>query len=208
MPEPIRANREIEGASLVSASPEKLEFDLDSIHIKPIAKQHKRGAFVCKVPTIQNYCINNVRRDNDRYMVRAFVACQGDCLDVLGYYYLALTSYTFRGDDAKHLDDASDSKFGNHESVPAVYLGMIGVHDNFQKMGIGSLMMIDAIQRTAKIAQHAGLYALTLDANDEGVAAYYRDKFEFQSFKEGKNGLEMFLPIQIILKSFPPELLA
>ena len=195
-----------EGSSDVSASAEELAFDLDAVRIEPLDKKHNRGAFVCTHQTLQNYCRNNARKNNDAFMVRVFVACYDKSNDVIGYYYLALTSYKFAQNvgQATPLDERSYSKFRRVESVPAVYLGMIGVHSDLQRRGIGGLLMMDAIQRTAKIAQHAGLYALTLDALDEGVAAYYREKFEFQAFKEGTNGLEMFLPIRSIMAALSP----
>jgi GNAT superfamily N-acetyltransferase len=202
MPESAGTNRETESAALVAESPKELEFDLESVHIEPIAKKHKRSAFVCTNGTIQNYCRNNARQHNDDYMVRAFVACSGDSPEVLGYYYLALTSYKI-GDSDNRLDDRSDVKFDRSKAVPAVYLGMIGVHTDYQGKGIGSLLMMDAIQRTAKISQHAGLYALALDAVDEAVAAYYSGKFGFKSFKGSTTGLEMFLPILEILAALP-----
>ncbi|WP_058187069.1 GNAT family N-acetyltransferase [Terracidiphilus gabretensis] len=187
--------------ALVSASQEELAFNLDAIRIEPLSSEHRRGAFVCTNQTIQNYCRNNARKNNDAFMVRVFVACYGTSQDVIGYYYLSLTSYKLGAKDesALHLDNTSDAKFERVEAVPAVYLGMIGIHADYQSRGIGKLLMMDAIQRTAKIAQHAGLYALTLDALDRKVATYYKDKFGFQTFKEGDTGLEMFLPIKTIM---------
>lgn len=200
-------NEHAKGHASVSSRSEELAFNLDAVRVEPLDPKHNRGAFVCTNSTIQNYCRNNARKNNDAYMVRVFVACYGTSMDVLGYYYLALTSYKIGEGTGtiKHLDAASDHKFQRVEAVPAVYLGMIGVHSGYQNLGIGRLMILDAVQRTAKIAQHAGLYALTLDALDEGVAGYYRDKFGFQAFKAGTTGLEMFLPIQTILEALPKE---
>lgn len=196
---------EIEGPSCVTQSAEELAFDLDAVRIEPLEKKHNRGAFVCSHPKIQNYCRFNALKTNDLYMVRVFVACVGSSSDVVGYYYLALTSYKIKegSEDGKHLDHQSDKKFERYDSVPAVYLGMIGVHSIYKRRGIGKLMMADAIQRTAKIAQHAGLYALTLDALDDELAAYYAENFGFERFKEGATGLEMFLPIHTILAALP-----
>lgn len=169
-----------------------LPIDLNCIKIEPLRSEHRRGAFRCTNSKIQNYCQNNARKHNDAYQVRVFVACQIDSLDVLGYYYLCLSSYTLG-----KLDDQADQKFERVNAVPAVYLGMIGVHSNYAKQGIGKMLMADAMRKTIAIAELAGTYALTLDALDESLVAYYREQFDFQSFKEG-NGLEMFLPLNTI----------
>lgn len=178
---------------------------LEDIRIEPLrTKDHVRGAFSCTVPKIQNYCRNNIHKQHDAYQVRANVAVCGDCPDILGYYYLNLTSYKIG-----LIDDKADEKFGRVQAVPAVYLGMIGVHSDCQGMGIGKLLMRDAMLRTLQIAEHAGTYALALDALDAGLVAYYR-QFGFQSFKETeKDGLEMFLPlktIQTAVNNPPPAL--
>jgi ribosomal protein S18 acetylase RimI-like enzyme len=94
------------------------------------------------------------------------------------------------------LDDRADKKFERVDAVPSVYLGMIGVHSDCARMGIGKLLMEDAMVRVASIADLAGTYALTLDALDEQLVVYYR-QFGFESFKGG-NGLEMFLPLLTI----------
>jgi ribosomal protein S18 acetylase RimI-like enzyme len=125
-------------------------------------------------------------------MVRVFVACEGESLDVIGYYYLCLTSYKIGT-----VDDNADAKFRRVEAVPAVYLGMIGVHSDCQRIGIGKKLMRDAMLRTVQIAENAGTYALALDALDANLVTYYRDQFGFQSFKEGC-GLEMYLPLKTI----------
>ena len=56
--------------------------------------------------------------------------------------------------------------------------------------------MQDAMSRTLVIADNAGTYALTLDALDENLAAYYGKKYGFERFADG--GLEMFLPLGTI----------
>jgi ribosomal protein S18 acetylase RimI-like enzyme len=173
-----------------------LAITAENIHIKPLrTRDHVRGAFSCTVPKIQNYCRNNIHRQNDAYQVRAYVACAGNALDVLGYYYLNLTSYKIG-----RLDDKADEKFQRVDAVPAVYLGMIGVHTDCQGLGIGKLLMRDAMLRTVQIAELAGTYALALDALDDKLVAYY-SQFGFQTFKDPekeKGGIEMFLPIKTI----------
>jgi predicted N-acetyltransferase YhbS len=124
-------------------------------------------------------------------MVRAFVACYQDSLDILGFYYLCLSSYK-----ASIVDDTAAQKFARVDAVPAVYLGMIAAHSDYARQGLGKLLMWDAFQRTLNIAENAGTYALTLDALNEDLVGYYQSQFGFQRFKDG--GLEMFLPLATI----------
>jgi ribosomal protein S18 acetylase RimI-like enzyme len=173
-----------------------LAFALENIHIKPLrTKEHVRGAFSCSVLKIQNYCRFNIHKQHDAYQVRAFVACDGDGLDILGYYYLNLTSYQIG-----RIDDNADGKFKRVDAVPAVYLGMIGVHNDCQGIGIGKMLMRDAMLRTVQIAENAGTYGLTLDALDDNLVGYY-SQFGFQAFRDldkERDGIEMCLPLRTI----------
>lgn len=127
--------------------------------------------------------------------MRAYVACDGDSPDIIGFYYLCLSSVGLG-----EIDDKSDDKFGRVEAVPVVYLGMIAVHTDWQSCGIGKMLMAHALGITAEIADRAGTYALTLDALDEKLVEYY-SQFGFQTFKKAATGLEMFLPIGTILQA-------
>ena len=167
---------------------------MSNIRIEPLRPDdHKRRGFCCSVQKIQNYCQNNIHKQHDAYQVRAYVACDGDSLDIVGFYYLCLTSY-----ELGEIDDKADKKFERVEAVPAVYLGMIAVHNDYVGCGLGKMLMADAMRMTAEIAERAGTYALALDALDQSLVEYYK-KFDFQTFKQGETGLEMFLPIKTIL---------
>jgi GNAT superfamily N-acetyltransferase len=125
-------------------------------------------------------------------MVRAYVACVTGSPEIIGFYYLNLSSIA-----VGYLDDVSDGKFERYKAVPVVYLGMIAVHDECAGCGLGKKLMAHAIARSAEIGNLAGMYALTLDALDESLVTYYA-QFDFRPFKQGQTGLEMFLPITTI----------
>jgi len=113
-------------------------------------------------------------------MVRAYVACVDGSPDIVGFYYLNVSSLK-----VGHVDDASDKKFDRFQAVPVVYLGMIAVHDDCAGYGIGKKLMGHAIQTSAEIADRAGMYALTLDALDDSLVTYY-SQFDFFRSSKGK----------------------
>lgn len=58
-------------------------------------------------------------------------------------------------------------------TVPCVLLGMLGVDKQFQRCGLGSQLLRDALERTIKIADMAGARALIVDPSNEGAKAFY-----------------------------------
>jgi len=72
---------------------------------------------------------------------------------------------------------------------------MIGVQEEYQGCGLGRLFMLHAMKKTLEVADLVGLYALTLDALDDEVAARYQ-RWGFEKFIEGE--LSMFIPVPTI----------
>ena len=107
-------------------------------------------------------------------------------MDVLGYYYLTATSVEHASVGPNIAD-----RFHHLDKIPAVYLGMIGVHSAVARQGLGTELMVHAFRQVDAIAQMAGVWALILDAFDQQAAAYY-ERFDFLRFEPGS--LEMYLP--------------
>ena len=109
---------------------------------------------------------------------------------VVGYYYLVVQSVP-----PDRVSEEANQHFGRVNSTPCVYLGMLGVHTDYQGKGIGKTLMVDAMRKILDVASLVGVYALTLEAVDEETAARY-ERWGFTRFIDG--GLAMFLPLTTI----------
>jgi len=72
---------------------------------------------------------------------------------------------------------------------------MIGVQEDCQGSGVGKLLMLHAMGKTLMVADLIGLYALTLDADNNDLAEKYK-RWGFEFFVEGE--LAMYMPIGTI----------
>ena len=167
--------------------------ELGDIRIEPLTDLHRRDRFRCANPQIENFCRGGLADANRSFALRAFVACERGSKDILGFYYLCATSVEH---DA--VDRGTGSRFVAMDKIPALYLGMIGVHKPVMRCGVGASLMKDAFLRVMEVANSVGVWALTLDAIDQEVARYYEEKFEFRRFADG--GLEMYLPLGSIMQ--------
>lgn len=138
------------------------------IVIEPLG-DHVRGDFCCGEKRIDNFFRNNARNSHDAYAQRIFVARYGDKTELLGFY--ALTLMTF----ALGMNEEADAKFGRFNSIPTIYLTMIGRDQTHGPKGIGSVLMEDAFRRCLSVRNNVGAYALTLHAVNERVAQRYED---------------------------------
>ncbi len=193
MPEPTPALGEDDGdASSGGQSPETLPVDLDSVCIEPLNDLHRRDGFRCKDGGIERFCRGHIASQHRIGMIRAFVATLAGSPEVIGFYYLLTTSI-----EPELLGpEIGGAEFVYVHKVPAVYLGMIGVHEPLMREGIGGVLMIHAFRMVAELGKVAGVWALTLDAIDEDAAAYY-ERFDFRRFSPG--GKEMYLPLGTLL---------
>lgn len=170
-----------------------MPFDIGRVSVQPLTGLHQLDRFVCSHGPIQEFCRHSLADAHAAYQVRAFVAVHDQDPRIVGYYYLCLSAVS-----VEEVGPAVQGGFLHVDAIPAVYLGMFGVHRRLEQRGIGKVMMRDVLVRVSRIAQNAGTYALTLDAVDEAAAGYYEQKFDFQRFRPG--GLKMFLEMPTILE--------
>ena len=60
------------------------------------------------------------------------------------------------------------------DPVPVVIMGRLATNMQFQNQGLGSALVLDAIDRTAALALQIGIRALLVHAKNEGAAGFYR----------------------------------
>ena len=109
---------------------------------------------------------------------------------IAGFYTLSSA-----GIGLSALPDEVSKKLPRYPSVPVVRVGRLAVSIDFQGQGIGSLMLFDAIDRSAK--SEIGIHAIVVDAKDEQAADFYRHCgfIDLQS-----ETLQLFLPMSDALR--------
>lgn len=94
------------------------------------------------------------------------VARCGD--DIAGFYSLSTHSIA--------REEVSGGWFRRNapSQVPAILLGMLGVDERYQGMGLGVRLLRDAILNSLKVSELAGARALVVDPTGETAPAFYR----------------------------------
>lgn len=59
------------------------------------------------------------------------------------------------------------------EQIPVILLGMLGVDERWQGMGLGSDLLSDAVRRSELVAEQIGARALVVDPLGDGARAFY-----------------------------------
>ena len=127
---------------------------------------------------------------NERSEQRTFCSHIGSTLDCVGYYSLQLGS-----DQVSEVLGAKRSYVGNHVAFAAVNVTFLGVHEPYQRQGLGEHLLMDVFSKVAAISKHAGFYALTLQSLDEQSTAFY-ESLNFEAYAGSEKQHKMLYPLE------------
>ena len=158
--------------------------------IEPLNRSHNRIAFNCGIESLDGYLKHQANQDTKRRVSRLFVArSRQDKTRVLGYYTLSTLSI-----DLSILPEKVAKKLPKHP-IPAALIGRLAVDLSAQGKGIGKMLLSNAIKRTLAVSDDIAIYALVVDAINQGAESFYK-RYGFSRLAH--SGRRLFLP----LKSF------
>jgi GNAT superfamily N-acetyltransferase len=153
---------------------------------------HDRSAFDCGSEDLNRYLQTQASQHLKRGVCTIFVLINHvEPERILGFYTLS-NSQISRGD----IDERSARRLPLHP-IPTITLGRMGVDQKEQGNGYGALLLVDAIQRCARVSQEVGVHAIIVDALDDNAKAFYAH----HGFIELPNHpMRLFLPIGTALQ--------
>ena len=155
--------------------------------IEPLGSHHDRANFSCGEPALDAYLQRQASQDIRRRAAQVFVALGDGPGKIAGYY--SLSAVSFEKDELP----PSLSKRLPHYPVPAAVLGRLAVDRGQQGRGLGETLLLDAIRRVVRASAMLAVYAIIVDAKNDGAQAFYQ-RYGFQSFASAPRRL--FLPLE------------
>ena len=137
-----------------------------TFRVLPLETAHNRTTFDSGSAQLDRYFRHQVTQDIRRRVTACFVAITPE-QRIAGYYTLASASILL-----SDLPTATAKKLPRYPSVPAVRMGRLAVHRNFQGQGLGGALLADALGRAAH--SEIAAFSLVVDAKDESAATFYR----------------------------------
>ena len=112
-----------------------------------------------------------------------------------GYYSLSAASFQ------RENPPADQTRRLPRYPVPAAVLGRLAVDDGMKGSGVGTFLLMDALNRILLATQTLAVHAVIVDARDDAAGAFYR-KYGFVPFTG--EGRRLFLPMATIRKLAEP----
>jgi len=158
---------------------------------------HDRSAFSCGFAPIDGFFKSSISKQIRDNLVTVWVCSEGTARKSPAKGFYALNVHSVAATEAPELAGRS-----NRPTVPAVYLNAVAVDQSCQGHGVGTALMIHAIQNAIDISELAGCAAIILDVLNDGdksalsrrVAFYKNLGFDFIGSTENEH--RMFLSIK------------
>lgn len=163
---------------------------LSTLRIEPISRHHVRKDFNCGEPDLDEYLRRYARQNDERNIARSFVAID-ECNAVIGYYSLSTSSIEFEQIPKEYTKQLPGYP------VPAALIGRLAVDLRLAGQGLGSRLLIDALQRIASASIKIAVKVVLVDAIDSKAKNFY---LHFGFIELPGLAHKLFLPIETILQ--------
>jgi predicted GNAT family N-acyltransferase len=160
---------------------------MPSFSIEPLSSAHKRDDFDCGVEDLNIFLKQYASQNQKKHFVRTYVGLKDS--KIIGYYSLAFGE--IRRESAPDFVIRGAGKY----KVPAIIIGRLAVAKNEQGKKIGQGLLKDAILRSKKAEQIAGLRVIVVHAKDDNARMFYK-KYGFIESKD--DALTLVFPIEFI----------
>ena len=146
-----------------------------ALRIEPLGKQHRRAGFGYGQGELRDWFRRRASQDGRRNVARVFVAVD-DALGVVGFY--SLSSFTL---SLENLPDEIARKLPRYDAIPAALIGRLARDKKACGLGIGELLLADAVRRILGASKTLAVFAIVVDAKDERAVKFHK-AYDFQVF--------------------------
>jgi predicted GNAT family N-acyltransferase len=168
--------------------------DKNKYNIEPL-RDHDRAAFSCGNLFLDRYLREQASQDVKRGLASVFiVTAKDDPKTILAYYTLSSRELKL-----EQLLPEIAKKAGKYRRVGVTLLGRMAVAPQCKGTGLGSLTLLNALDRSVVAARDVASWAVFVEAIDANAASFYR-KYGFIELPEDR--LKLFLPMATIAKAF------
>lgn len=153
-------------------------------------RKFDRASFDSGKPDLDDWLKTKAGQQERANNTRTFLAVEDG--RVVGYY--ATTAYRLGRDEAAEMFGSGRRAY----PVPAVLLARLAVDATRQGKGVGSRLLLHALEQIAEAAVHVGFEVIVVHAIDQDAVAFYAQR-GFIRFEDHERHL--FLPVKALLST-------
>lgn len=138
--------------------------------VEKLRADHSIEGFDCGREELNRYLKRYAWQNQQAGAAQTYLGLAGDV--VVGYHTLAV------GEVSREEAPERVAKGLARHPIPIMLLARLAVDHSWQGQGVGKALLKDAMQRTLRAADIAGIRAFAVHAKDEEARAFYQ-KFDF-----------------------------
>lgn len=162
--------------------------------IEILDKNHNRKDFDCGKELLNNYLISQASQDVRRKLSVCFVLVEKATGKIKGYYTLSNNSIL----RSRFSEDLVKKLPKSYDSIPTTLLGRLAIDINYQRQGLGKILLLDALKRCFEISKKIGSFAVVVDPIDDEAERFY----EMYDFIKLPDSEKMFISIKTLGQIF------
>ncbi|MDX0232900.1 GNAT family N-acetyltransferase [Sinorhizobium meliloti] len=163
--------------------------DLDRIKISPLPSKESIHKFRCGESDIDYWVGNKAAKWHTQNRSKVFIAHDEGSQTARGFY-----SLSFSTEEGSKLASHQDRSIWS-SGVPLIYLGYLAVQRSCQREGLGTLLLMNCLQRAHEVSRHVAFYGVGLRSlNEKTTQLYQKYGFGIANGEDSKHPL-MILPI-------------
>jgi GNAT superfamily N-acetyltransferase len=161
-----------------------------ALRIEKLRRDHPVEGFDCGQEALNRFLVKHALQSQQGNASQTYIALANE--HVVGFYTLAIGA-------VEHIDAPPRLLKGlGRYPVPLMVLARLGVSVTWQRKGLGSGLLKDAMLRTLQAADIAGIRALAAQAKDDEARAFY-ERYDF--IPSPTDPYHMFLLLKDIRKA-------
>jgi len=129
-----------------------------------LSPDHDLAQFHCGEPALDDWLRKRALQNEQSGASRTYVVCSGG--RVVGYYALAAGAVA-------HMEPPGRVRRNMPDPVPVMVIGRLAIDQSMQGRGIGPSLLRDAILRTLRAAEIAGIRAILVHAISDRAKRFY-----------------------------------
>lgn len=166
--------------------------DPSQLRIMPLSNNQVCDNFDCGDPGV-NAALVQAANNSQNLISTSFVTATDDKNIIFGFYSVTATNIEF-----KEIPENLADKIGSYP-IPAVIIERIGVHNSFQRKGLGARLLIDALQRIYNATDEIDAGVIMVEAGNERLRAFY---LHYGFIPLTGSVSRLFLPMEKVVKLF------
>lgn len=138
------------------------------LSVVKLQKNFDRQSFDCGVPVLNDFLKHKASQYIKRFETVVYCAFDDETQKIAGFYTLSNT-VIYQKDDPNFLKK-------QHPTAPisCVLIGRLAVDKTYQGKGLGSDLLIHALNTTKILSQMVGVAFVVVDAKDDTAKAFYQ----------------------------------